>query len=311
MISGSERLGPLISGETPGLEGELGANINGACPIKAPSWLAERLGRYYLYFAHHNGDHIRLAYADDVQGPWRIYSPGVLHLAESEARGHLASPDVRIDEATRSLELLYHGPLQQGQVRLYPYESQATYLARSYDGINFTPTGKGPIAPPYLRHFDWKGTTYGLCMALDPALGGGRSGLLLRRTIHGAFEPGPRIIPAMRHAAVAVRNGLLEVFFTAVGDVPEHIKYVTVSLAEDWVDWTATGESSLLTPVAAWEGGDLPITGSSPGASKDREHALRDPGYLRDGANEYLFYSGAGERNIGCVRLVRDELADA
>ena len=36
--------------------------------------------RYYLYFAHHKGSYIRLAFADAVAGPWTVYEPGVLSL---------------------------------------------------------------------------------------------------------------------------------------------------------------------------------------------------------------------------------------
>ena len=36
--------------------------------------------RYYLYFAHHKGSYIRLAYGDAVAGPWTVFEPGVLSL---------------------------------------------------------------------------------------------------------------------------------------------------------------------------------------------------------------------------------------
>jgi hypothetical protein len=42
------------------------------------------MGRYYLYFAHHKGDHIRLAYADSLSGPWKIDEPGVLNVRDTE-----------------------------------------------------------------------------------------------------------------------------------------------------------------------------------------------------------------------------------
>ena len=46
-------------------------NINGPSLIRVPSWVEHPLGKYYLYFAHHKGGSIRLAYADDPSGPWR------------------------------------------------------------------------------------------------------------------------------------------------------------------------------------------------------------------------------------------------
>lgn len=85
---------PLI---TPASSPTLGENINGPSVIRVPSWLPNPLGRYYLYFAHHAGTFIRLAYADDVQGPWRIYEPGTLHLEDAPAfYDHIASPDVHV-----------------------------------------------------------------------------------------------------------------------------------------------------------------------------------------------------------------------
>jgi hypothetical protein len=58
-------------------------NINGLSMIKVPPWVKEPLGKFYLYFAHHKGDYIKLAYADKPEGPWRIYSPGALHVEDS------------------------------------------------------------------------------------------------------------------------------------------------------------------------------------------------------------------------------------
>jgi hypothetical protein len=57
----------------------LGGNVNGPTVIRVPSWIEHPLGRYYMYFANHMGDFVRLAYADALTGPWTIYEPGVLH----------------------------------------------------------------------------------------------------------------------------------------------------------------------------------------------------------------------------------------
>jgi hypothetical protein len=42
----------------------MGDNINGPAAIRVPEWIENPLGNYYLYFAHHQGTYIRLAYAD-------------------------------------------------------------------------------------------------------------------------------------------------------------------------------------------------------------------------------------------------------
>lgn len=53
----------------PEMDRSIGGNINGPSLIRAPYWLPNRLGKYYLYFAHHRGTYIRLAYADHLAGP--------------------------------------------------------------------------------------------------------------------------------------------------------------------------------------------------------------------------------------------------
>jgi hypothetical protein len=43
---------PIIS---PNLHPSIGLNIQGPSLIRAPDWMADRLGEYYLYFADHKG----------------------------------------------------------------------------------------------------------------------------------------------------------------------------------------------------------------------------------------------------------------
>ena len=100
---------PMITPNTPGADERMGENINGPSLIRAPQWLASPLGKYYLYFAHHRGTYIRLAYADDLEGPWRIHPPGTLSLEQTNLAGHIASPDVHVDHENRRLVMYYHG----------------------------------------------------------------------------------------------------------------------------------------------------------------------------------------------------------
>ena len=62
---------PIIRHET--LPGPAGTSICYPSLIRVPSWLRNPLGKYYLYFADHKGAYIRLAYADQVEGPWKIH----------------------------------------------------------------------------------------------------------------------------------------------------------------------------------------------------------------------------------------------
>ena len=77
-----ERLldGPII---TPDMDGRMGSNIAGPSLIRVPDWVEHPLGRYYLYFADHRGLYIRLAYADDLAGPWTMHEPGTLQIEQS------------------------------------------------------------------------------------------------------------------------------------------------------------------------------------------------------------------------------------
>lgn len=58
---------PLLS---PASHPEAGDNIQGPSLVRVPDWVQQPLGRYYLYFADHKGDSIRMAYADELGGPW-------------------------------------------------------------------------------------------------------------------------------------------------------------------------------------------------------------------------------------------------
>jgi len=125
--------GPIVR---PNMDGRMGDNVNGPSLIRVPDWVTSPLGRYYLYFAHHDGRYIRLAYADDLLGPWTTHEPGVLPLAESHFAGHVASPDVLIDDARRELRLYYHGADHPSRVG---NSNQFTRVAVSFDGYHLNP----------------------------------------------------------------------------------------------------------------------------------------------------------------------------
>ena len=82
---------------------DVGDNVNGPSLIRAPDWLPDPLGRYYLYFAHHRGSSLRLATADALEGPWRVHPGRVLPVEASTCFDHVASPDVHVDDERREL----------------------------------------------------------------------------------------------------------------------------------------------------------------------------------------------------------------
>ena len=294
---------PIISlAHDPGI----GQNINGPSLIRAPEWLPNRLGEYYLYFGHHQGEYIRLAYADQLEGPWTVYPPGTLPLDATPCYGHIASPDVHIDEANRRLVMYYHGPAL-GKEQLvgdplterYPFlGGQRTFVAFSEDGIHFTSNDEmlGPSYFRVFRHGDW---VYAL----------GMPGIFFRsRDGITAFEAGPVLFSQdQRHTAVLVKGDTLSVFYSQAGDCPEHILCATIDLSADWGDWQASEPVSVLLPEMDYEGADLPLLPSERGAIHSRARQLRDPAIFQEDGRTYLLYSVAGESGIAIAELHWEE----
>ena len=102
----------------------IGTNINGPSLIRAPVWMEKPLGRYYLYFAHHAGKFIRLAYANQLSGPWTVYEPGTLQLNEVKAcHDHIASPDVHVVDQEKKIRMYFHCPVGEGGTDIIIYPS--------------------------------------------------------------------------------------------------------------------------------------------------------------------------------------------
>ncbi|HSI56754.1 MAG TPA: hypothetical protein VLA16_04305 [Ideonella sp.] len=283
----------------------LGNNINGPSLIRVPDWLPHPLGRYYLYFAHHQGRHIRLAFADELGGPWRVHAPGVLPVERSTCFDHVASPDVHVDHARRQIRLYFHGVAfspgtpTDGHERLFGDASrwignQRTKVALSADGLHFTPRPQ-PLGASYFRAFQWQGLHHALAMP----------GIFYRSADGlGGFETGPLLFDAsFRHCAVHREQDLLHVFFTRVGDTPERILHTRIDLRPDWRDWAAGPVSTVLSPELAWEGGALGPTASARGPVFEPACQLRDPAVFEEDGRLYLLYAAAGEQAIGLAAL--------
>jgi hypothetical protein len=306
---------PIISSEL--LQGNDGDDINGPSLLKAPDWLPGRLGNYYLYFAHHKGKYIRLTYADDLKGPWKIYEPGTLTVTETvgsktplpaddaaasfgaetgnDGVQHVASPDVHIDEANKEIVMFFHTPsLHNGKLGQY------SYRATSKDGIRFR-ADSTVLGESYFRVFDWNGNHYAIA----------RTGVFYRSGDGGlSFEEGGNPFAGiqtkenfLRHAAVKVHNGKLLVFYSRIGDTPERILLSEIALTDDWTKWTATQPVDIALPEKDYEGADLPLTTSKAGLYWGKVRELRDPAIYTEGDDWYLLYSVAGESGIGIGKL--------
>jgi len=276
---------PII---VPDMDDRMGDNINGASLIKVPDWIPNPLGKYYLYFAHHQGTYIRLAYADQLEGPWKIHRPGVLDLSISFASAHIASPDVHVLEDTQEIRMYYHGCC----LPTPPY--QVTRLAVSSDGLTFKAFPE-ILGSSYWRAFEWGGYVYTLEM---PGL--------FRRSRDGVtgFEEGPTLFTKhMRHSAVLRRGDLLHVFYSNAFDCPEYLLRTTIQLTPDWRDWNTTPPELLLGAEKEWEGADCPVEASRRGSVHGPVHQLRDPCIYEEGDRIYLLYSVAGEHGIAISEL--------
>lgn len=273
-----------------GLDEQIGQNINGPSLIRVPAWVSRPLGRYYLYFAHHQGTFIRMAYADQLAGPWTIHKGGVLRVQNTACHDHIASPDVHVCPDEQSIRLYFHGVSAQGQ---------RTYLATSSDGLQFQafPEILGPFYFRVFRHADaW----FAIAKRTDTPGGG-----VLLRSEDGIqpFEQGPYLLPQQRHVAILKRENAVEIFFSRGEDCPERILLAPMSLNGDWHHWQPSEPVDILRPETTEEGSDLPIRPSSFGAVHECVHQLRDPAIYTEDNRLYLLYTGAGESNICAAEL--------
>jgi hypothetical protein len=315
------RTNPLITVRS---SPSLGDNVNGPSIIRVPAWVKQPLGRYYMYFAHHMGHYIRLAYADALTGPWRIHEPGVLPVRDTaffrpqpdppenleNFYTHVASPEVFVDSSRQRLVMWFHGWFSQGKQfpagdaaarewsRKQGY-GQFTQVAESSDGLRFD-VRPAISRTSYLRLFQHD----------NQVLGMARLGLLLRaRDPLAVFEAGPNpfrdttYAGRVRHVALIRRGATLHVFFTGIGDAPERIMLSSIDLNREWTAWKAGEPADVLRPEAPYECPDLPNAPSRAGDVKGAVRQLRDPGTLEEDGRTYLFYSICGEQGIAGAEI--------
>lgn len=283
MIVQRFRENPIIY---PNMDDRMGDNINGPSLIRVPEWLANPLGRYYLYFGDHRGTYIRLAYADRLVGPWTTYKPGTLQLGESFCVRHIASPDVHVDDDRREIRMYYHGPVPNG--------GQKSRVATSRDGIHFAARPE-ILGESYWRVFRWGGQYLAL----------GMPGVFFQ-SFDGLsdFEQGPTLFAKnMRHTAVTLREATLYVFYSNAHDSPERIFLSTIRLTPDWMTWRASDPIVVLVPELAYEGVGLPLLPSERGPAPGPVRQLRDPAIYREGNRSCLLYAVAGESGLAIAEI--------
>ncbi|MFT5895661.1 MAG: hypothetical protein ACI8VW_002536, partial [bacterium] len=273
-------------------------NINGPSLIEVPSWVENPLGKYYLYFAHHEGLSIKLLTADNLAGPWVLHENGVLHLSETDFSQtppsredtrlevlaqidagmdgdyvHIASPDVHCDEKNGEIRMYFHGRVADG--------TQCTKLAVSNDGLRFRAQCE-PLGLSYFRVFEFANGFYAI------ALGG-----QLYRSKDGRtrFEAGPRITDEnFRHCAIHTENETVFVFWSRPGDNPECILVSTLDTTGDWYNWKLEESKQVHAPERKWEGSQEHSEPSKWGGIMSPARQLRDPAIYREGDKLWLLY---------------------
>ena len=252
-----------------------GENINGPSLIRIPDWIspqnrAHPSAIYYLYFGHHSGDYIRMAWAENITGPWRLYQSGAnisigdRGVLDNDNRdinvgngivieeNHLASPDVHVDNENQRIILYFHS----GSSTFFngvEMNGQFSWVATSPFGLDFN----GNIEPvrlstSYLRVFEDRGELYAFDNSASPrrALDADNpweptnnyySGTTISNLWEGRsgnFTQEPiednlglsRSELRVRHTAVRIVGDELQVFYTRRGDSPERVMMSTVDL---------------------------------------------------------------------------------
>jgi hypothetical protein len=332
----------------PGLVEEAHAygyvNVSGPSLIRVAPWIENPLGRYYLYFAHHKGEVIRLAYADRLEGPWRVHTPGVLALHDSgfagkepETAGLLpAVLDLwRVSTATEFIALLRVGiAAREGrQIRrergLAGSDETRPHIAspdvivdqdRREIRMYFHGLVKGRLQMSRVAvsqdglHFETRPglitAPYLRVMEHDGVYYGLAMPGLLYRSDDGLTGFHVRSRPLMavntRHTALWREDHTLYVFYTRVGDAPERILCSAVDIgSSDWDHWKPSPPFEVLRPEEAWEGADLPLTPSVRGEWPLPVRELRDPAVFAEDDRLFLLYAAAGEQAIGIAELTR------
>jgi hypothetical protein len=317
-------------------------NVNGPSLIRVPAWVENRLGNYYLYFAHHKGEFIRMAYADRLAGPWTIHGPGVLELDaslftnEAPTSAGLVRSALDLWRVTSLTEFI-----ALSRVGL---SAQQAAQARKRSGLAGSAETRPHIASPDVivdhgrreirmyfhglveRHLQMTRvatSSDGVRFRVRPELltapylrvfehQGGYYGLampgLLYRSADGLSDfrvrERPLFAASTRHAAVWTREGTLHVFYTRVGDAPERILCSTIdATSADWDVWAPSPPLEILRPELPWEGADLPVEPSMRGESPVPVRQLRDPAVFVEDDQAYLLYSVAGEQAIAIAQL--------
>ena len=299
-----------------------GDNINGPSLIRVPGFISRgnrvnRDANYYLYFAHHNGEYIRMAWAENVTGPYRLYDAGASVgdrgvLDDNRRRidldngvgiqdNHIASPDVHVETSPNRIVMYFHAGGYRFEGR--NINSQRTFVNTSSRGDEFRRRDIEPVqlGDSYFRVFEDANTLYAMDNRGIPRRA--RSFNNPWRPTNGYYNGNDldelwqqnnndfyqdrirdernqgRSQRRLRHTGVRVSGREAQVFFTERGDSQEHIRLSRINLnVSSWNNWNPSYPGNeILRPVSGWEGGQYNRRTSEAGAAPERVNQLRDP----------------------------------
>ena len=314
-------------------------NINGPSIIRVPDWVENSLGQYYLYFAHHKGENIRMAYTDSIGGDWVIHNEPVLTLSQS---------GLPIKSSGGSdLEILgkYNSWSEIVALMRVGKDAKQAFEKRNQNATKSQPPTTPHIASPdvVIDHENKQMRLYfhGLIdgrlqmskVALsndgihfstnddiitlpylrmfqyrDAYYGIAMPGFLYRSEEGlSDFKVRKRWLfePNARHFGIWLDGEKLHIFYTIVGDVPERIMHTQMDLSSsNWNDWMVGNSQEVLRPSQAWEGINEPLLPSIRGEMSKTVNQLRDPDIFQDVDGQlYMTYTGGGEQAIGLTHL--------
>jgi len=331
-------------------------NNNGPMPVRTRSWMHPDLAKremvvYYSSHGHRSGGHdIEMIVSTDSEtGTWvkpKGNDGAGIDLVVTGRKipcRELHSPSLFVDDENRIMYMYVHGhgcvDDDGNRIRIpYRTDPQPTLVLTSTDGVHWSlPDGiQGGTRDILIKDLFYLTTPvryndYYYALAKTRQSSVGNATLCRSKSLIGPWTQGPLLIQGARHADLHIfRNRHFVIFFTLIGDAPEHVEVGTIDLlrdgdgdtdANDWMNWTVLPGPTILRPEYEYErglDGDASVgTGPSKsgGAECKIEAQLRDPHFLPDddsmGSDNdnadilsgLLFYVVQGERAFALARL--------
>jgi hypothetical protein len=247
-------------------------NINGPVVFKRPNFFP--IGpKWLMYFAHHNGEAIRVAESDCLTGGWVVRSEKILDINKIPGYGHIASPEIAISDGSK-LELFYHCKYQ---------DSQYTFKATTNDGVN------------WIYNDEIFGYFYFRLIEKDFAIAKYRNnGGVWYKKENNKFVQKGALLPRMRHCCYC--DG--KIYWSEIGDMPERIYCGDLNLS----NFTILNKKTIVTPSEIYEI-DGVLKPSKPGAAVGVTE-VRDPFVFKYHDKKFIYYTVRGEDGIAVAEIL-------